>query len=215
VALSSGGFTAQGVSYNRRSALLTANATLAAGSYATTIAVSDMAGNSAVVAGPGIVVDNTSPVGNAVQTVNGGGTRGRPDAGDVITLGWSDVLDPASVLAGWSAAATAVQVVIFDSGSGNDTLVVRTTSGVSLPLGSIDLNNNYVGSTTTFNATMTQSATSIAVTLGTLVSGSPRTDTSKAAVAWSTGAVAGATDRAGNALLPSVVNESGYSDDDF
>jgi hypothetical protein len=34
-------------------------------------------------------------------------------------------------------------------------------------------------------------------------------------VAWSTGAIAGATDRAGNALVPTVVNESGTSDDDF
>jgi hypothetical protein len=215
VPLSAGSFTAQGVSYNRRSALLTANAVVAAASYATTVAVSDVAGNSAVAGGPEVVVDNTSPVGNSVQTVNGGAIRGRPDAADVITLGWSEVLDPASVLSGWSAAATPVQVVILDGGSGNDTLYVRTTTGTTLPLGTIDLNNDYVGSTTTFNATMVQSATSIAVTLGALVSGSPRTDTSKAAVAWSTGAIAGATDRAGNALLPTVVNESGTSDDDF
>jgi len=187
---------------------------LAAGSYTTEIAVSDVAGNGAVVAGPGVVVDDTPPTGASVQTVNGTGTRGRPDAGDVVTLAWSDVLDPASVLAGWSGAAVPVQVVILDGGSNDDTLVVHTGT-LSLPLGSIDLNNDYVGSLTTFNATMVQSGTTIAVTLGTLVSGTPRTDTSKAAVAWSTGTTAGATDRAGNALVASVVTESGTSDDDF
>ena len=195
---------------------MTANATLAAGAYTTSIAVADVAGNSAVVAGPAVTVDNTSPTGNSVQTVNGGAIRGRPDSGDVVTFGWTEALDPSSVLAGWTGAATAVQVTIVDSGSSDDTLVVHTSSGVIiLPLGSTDLNNNFVSAQTTFNATMVQTGTSIALTLGTLVSGSPQTDTSKAAVVWSPATFAGATDRAGNSLVATLVGESGTADIDF
>ena len=110
VALAAGSFSADGVAYNRRSALLTANAVLAAGDYATTIATSDVAANSAVVSGPPVTVDNTAPTGAAINIANGGATVGRPEAGDIVTFTWSETLDPSSVLAGWSGGATAVRV---------------------------------------------------------------------------------------------------------
>jgi hypothetical protein len=213
--LSAGSFSAQGVSYNRRSAALTADASLAAGSYATTIAATDVAANSAVVSGPSVTVDNVAPSGSSVSIVNGGATTGRPDAGDTIALGWSETIDPYSILGGWSGSQTAVQVIIVDGGAKSDSIVFRSTGGVALALGSITPNNDYVTSSATFAATMIQTGGSIVLTLGALVSGTPRTDTHKAGLSWSTAAVAGATDRAGNALAGSTVNESGLRDYDF
>jgi hypothetical protein len=215
VALAAGTFTAQGVSYNRRSAVLTANAALAAGTYATTIATADAAANSAVVTGPSVTADSVVPAGSSVSTTSGGAIAGRPDAGDILTLVWSEPLDPYSILAAWAGGATAVQVLITDGGASNDTLTFRSTGAVVLPLGSIALVNNYVTATATFNATMTQSGTSIVVTLGTLISGTPSTDSHKSALSWSTATVSGATDRAGNALAGSTVAEIGKADADF
>lgn len=214
VALSAGSFTAQGVAYNRRSALLTANASLAAGTLATTLAATDLAANSAVAAGPAVTVDNTAPAGNSVQTANGGLVAGRPDAGDTITLGWSEMIDPHSILPSWPGTETAVQVYIYES-SDEDILVVRTTAGVVLALGYLELDGDYVSSNATFTATMTQTAATISIRLGALVGGSPRTDTSKSRLIWNTVLTAGATDRAGNAVVSSDLDETGRSDHDF
>jgi hypothetical protein len=213
--LTAGTFTMQGVSYNMRSGLLTANAALAAADYATTIATTDAAGNSATVAGATATVDDTAPTGVSAQTANGGAIAGRPDAGDTVTYTWSEMLDPYSVLASWTGASTPAQVYIVDNGTSDDTVTIHSTTGQTLPFGAIDLNKNYVTSTCTFNATLVQSAGTITVTLGSLVSGSPRTDTSNVATIWSTGTVTGATDRAGNALTAATITEPGAADHEF
>jgi hypothetical protein len=62
---------------------------------------------------------------------------------------------------------------------------------------------------------MTQAGATITVTLGTLLSGVPKTTPVKTAMVWSTGLVPGATDRAGNALTATTVTESGTSDYEF
>jgi hypothetical protein len=214
VPLSAGSFSAQGVAYNRRSALLTANATLAEGSRATTIATTDVAANSAVVSGPSVVVDNAAPSAVAVQIDNGGLIAGRPDSGDTMALDWSETLDPYSILAGWSGAAAAVQVVITDV-SATDSITIQSSGGVALPLGTIALNSQYVTATSTFSATMVQSGASIVVTLGAMITGIPHTANKKATLTWGAGTVTGATDRAANALVDSTITESGIADLDF
>jgi hypothetical protein len=215
VVLSAGSFTAQGVSYNRRSAILTAGATLAAGSYATTITSTDVATNAATVTGPAATVDNTPPTGSAIHMTNGSGVAGRPDSGDLLTYTWSEQVDAYAMLASWSGAATAVRVVITDGLTTNDTVTIRTTAGTTLPFGSADLNSNHVLTTSTFDATMTQVGAAVTVTLGALVSGLPNTSTAIAAITWATGTTTGATDRAGNALTASTVTESGTADYEF
>ena len=214
VALSAGSYGAGGVTYNRRSALLSADAALGAGSYATTIGTSDVAANAAVVGGPSVTVDNTAPTGSAADIVNGGAAAALPDAGDRISFDWSEPLDPSSILGGSSGGATAVRVLITDGGA-SDTLTVRSTGGVALPMGSTVLDTDYTSNTATFDAAMTQSGGSIVVTLGTLVSGTVHATTHKAWLSWSTAAVTGASDRAGNALAGSTVTESGLFDLDF
>lgn len=215
VPLAAGSFTAGGVSYNRRSSLLTARTPLATGTYATTITTTDAAGNAATVEGPVAVVDIVAPAGTDVSATNGGGVPGRPDAGDTVAYSWSEPLDPNSVLSGWTGATTAVQVYIADSGPQDDTLVVRSTAGVALPLGALDLNQNFVTANTLLTATMTQSGADITIKITGLVSGTPRNRERSDIMTWSTGAIAGATDRAGNALTSLVLPEPGVVDDDF
>jgi hypothetical protein len=216
VVLSAGSFTAQGVSYNRRSTLLLAGATLAAGGYTTSITTADIAGNDATVTGPAVITDNTSPAGSSFHTANAGAIAGRPDAGDRLMYTWSEQLDPYSVLSTFSGTAAAAHVVITNSGTNDDSVTVRSANGVTqLPFGAVDLNDNYVTATSTFDATMTQSGAVITVTLGALASGTPSTDTSGTTTSWATGTPAGATDRAGNALATSTVTESGTTDYEF
>jgi hypothetical protein len=216
VALTTGSFTAQGSSYNRRSALLTATSVLSAGAYTTTVTTTDAAANSATVAGPAATVDNTLPVGADVQIDNGAGTAGHPDSGDVLTYTWSEQLDSYAVLSGWTGAATNVRVVVARNGTTSDSVTAYSSDGVTqLPMGGVDLGKLYTTSASTFAATMTQAGATITVTLGTLLSGVPKTTPVKTAMVWSTGLVPGATDRAGNALTATTVTESGTSDYEF
>jgi chitinase len=212
-ALTAGTYPVEGVSYNYRSALLTANSVLAAGPYNMTVTTTDQLNNTAAVTSPAVTVDNTKPTGTDVQTANGG-TAARPDAGDTIAFTYSEPMDPSSILSGWDGTASPVQVVITNSIT--DLVTVRTSNGVTqLPLGSLNTKGDYVSANTTYNATMVHSGSAITITLGTVISGTPRTATVAAALSWTSGSVAGAADRAGNTLTSSTVTETGTSEIDF
>ena len=82
-----------------------------------------------------------------VQSTNvSGGTVGHLDLGDTLTLTYSETIDPYSILAGWTGAATGVEVTLTDGGGSNDTLQVWTASGsAQVPLGTVTLGStNYV-----------------------------------------------------------------------
>ncbi len=114
VALVAGSYTAGGVAYNYRTAALTANSTLAAGSYAFTITSTDKAANAETQSFT-VTVDNTAPAASDVQSTNvSGGTVGHLDQGDTLTLTYNSVIDPYSILSGWSGASTKVQVYLVD-----------------------------------------------------------------------------------------------------
>jgi len=219
VALVAGSYSIGGVSYNYRSASLTANAVLTAGSKAYTITATDVATNSVTQGGFSVTVDNTQPAGSAIATTNvGGGVVGRPDLGDTMTLTFTEQIDPQSALAGWTGATTSVVVRITQNGGG-DTLTVRDAGNAAqLPLGSVNLGGtNYVTTTRDFGATgtastMTQSGASITIVLGT-PSGAVATQASNTTMVWTP--VATVTDRAGNACLTTVVNEAAPADIDF
>jgi hypothetical protein len=213
-ALTAGTYTVDGVTYNYRSALLTANATLAAASYNMTVTMTDQASNTVAVTSSAVTVDNTRPTGTDVQTINGG-TAGRPDSGDRIVYTWSEQMDPYFTLASWAGASTAVRVVVTNSTT-NDLVTVRNSTGATqLPFGTVTAGGDYVTATATYDATMVQSGSGITVTLGSLISGTPRTNSTGAAMSWATGTPTGSTDRAGNALTGSTVTESGTSDLEF
>jgi hypothetical protein len=218
--LTAGTYSVGGVAYNYRSAAITAKNPLAAGGVPYTVTPTDAAANSSIQTGFSVLVDNTAPAGADVQTTNvAGGTAGKAELGDTLTLTTTEPIDPNSVLAAWSGAATNVVVRITNGGTGNDLLTVRNAANaVQLPLGSINLGRiDYVTTTVNFGATavasqMSQAGNTITLTLGT-PSAAATTAAAASALAWTP--AAGATDAAGNATLLSVAAEAGAADLDF
>jgi hypothetical protein len=219
--LAAGSYTVDGTTYNYRSAALTANATLTAGSYAYSLSLTDGAGNGATRTGLTVSVDNTAPSATDVQAANAtGGTAGKPELGDQLVLTYNEPIDPTSILAGWSGAANNVVVRITDGGtSGNDVLTVRNAANTAqLPLGSINLGRkDLVSATRDFGANgtasqMTQNGGSITLTLGT-PSGTAGTAAGTGSMIWTPSA--SATDRAANPCSTTAKTESGTADLDF
>jgi len=219
VPLSAGSFAVGGVTYNRRSAALTAANPLAAGPYTYSIATTDGAGNPGSQAGLGVTVDNTATTAADVQTGNGGAAVGRAEAGDTITYTFSEPIDPESILTGWTGAATDVVVRINDGATATDKLVIyNSANSTQLRLGSVDLaQTGYVAASRTFGATgtksrMVRSGNAVTVTLGT-ASGAVTDAPSTSAMLWTPSA--SAYDRAGNAMSTATRTETGAADKEF
>ena len=216
VALVAGSYSIGGVSYNYRSASVTASNPLAAGSKTYTITASDLAGNSGTTSGFSVTVDNTRPTATDVQTTNAG-VAGRPEQGDTITLTFSEVIDPETVLAGWTGSST--NVVLRIANATGDTVTVRNAANsAQLPLGSVNLvGTGYVTANRDFGATGTPSSmvaigNTIVITLGT-ASGAVTTQPTANASIWTPTTTI--TDRAANTCQATAATESGGLDLEF
>ena len=164
------------------------------------------------------VIDNdTTPTGTDIQVVNGGATAGLAEPNDVITLAYSEPLNPATITAGFTGTSTAIRVRLTNSGAG-DRMEFRTSTGgtqfyltTGLSLGG----TNYVSNTVEFNATMVQDANRIVITLGTVRSGATRlrTQTTNTTMAWTPSATA--RDWANHAVGTTPVNEAPPADVEF
>jgi hypothetical protein len=228
VALTAGSYNAGGTAYNYRSAALTAGANLTAGSKSSTITSTDNAGNASAAQPFNTVVDNMAPTAVDVQSTNvSGGTVGHLDPGDTLTLTYSETMDTYSIMPGWTGATKNVQVALVNpGGTASDYVVVSNTdaSPTQIPLGTIYLGSsaylhgppgNYVsyglsGSATP--STMTQTGSSITITLGT-PSGATSTSTTLAAMTWTPST--SATDIAGNAAAATTATQSGTAHANF
>ncbi len=216
VPLSFGSWTVDGVVFDYRSPVRTADAVLAEGSKSFSVTATDTVGNAGTVTGFSVTVDNTPPGGADVQTANvAGGTDGRAETGDTATFSFSEAIDPASVLAGWNGAPTSVTVRIIQQNGGDLLQVWDGANATQLPLGEVDLGgSNYVQTTSTFTgSSMTMSGTTVIVTLGTLSSGTVKMSHNAAGMSWTPSAAA--TDLAGNVCLVTPAAESGASDVEF
>jgi hypothetical protein len=226
VALSSGSFSAEGSSYNYRSASLTADNPVSAGSKAYTITSADNASNSGQT-GFTVTVDNTTPTASDIQTANNGSTVGKAEAGDTITYTFSEPMDPDSVLSGWTGASTNV-VVRMTNGLillGNDGVTVYNSSDSSqLPLGTIDLGRgDYVGGllggeiarfgATGTASTMVMSGSTITITLGTASGQAATTAGGNGTMSWAPSTTP--FDRAANTMSSANASESGGNDKEF
>jgi hypothetical protein len=219
-ALSAGSFAIGGSDYNFRTGSLTANATLAAGTKTYSLTSTDGAGNSGTQTAYTVTVDNTAPTASDIQASNkSGGTASRPEIGDTVTFTFSEPIDPASVLSGWTGASTNVVARIDNNTPTNDRFAVRNSSNATqLPLGTVNLGRtDYVSANVTFGATgtastMTQIGNAITITLGTASTGST-TAASTGSMIWTPSATA--TDRAGNAESTANRTETGTTDRDF
>ena len=220
--LTSGSYTAGGQSYNYRSAPLTANALLTAGSKSFTVSLTDL-GATKTQTSYSVTVDNTAPTGSAIQTANaGGGTAGRAELGDTITLTYSEAIDPNSLFSGWDGSSMNVAVLLIDGGTySDDTIQVWDVPRITqIPFGTIDLGRkDYLTqhSLDVFGVTGTQSTMVMSGSTITITLGSPSVTADTAA---STGAMTwtpspSATDRAGNATSTGTVNEGGTADKEF
>lgn len=215
--LTAGSYSVGGVSYNYRSASVTANAVLTEGAKTYTITATDVATNS-VTPGPfSVTVDNTRPTGTNVQTTNAG-TAGQPGVGDTMILTFSEQIDPQTVLAGWTGPSTNVVVRITQAAGGDQVTVRNAANTAVLPLGTVNLvGTNYVTATRDFGATgtpstMFQAGNAITVTLGT-PSGAVATQATANNMVWTPSATA--TDRAGNTCQTTNATETVPLDIDF
>lgn len=145
VTLTAGTWTAPGgTSYGYRSAVLTSSSTLTAGAKSFTVTATDGSALSHTFTGS-VTADITVPTGASILTTNkAGGTAGRVEMGDTISFGFSENVEPDSVLSGWDGTATDVMVGVFNNSSGNDTLIVYRydTSSTPIELGVVNLGSS-------------------------------------------------------------------------
>ena len=225
VSLTTGGCpcSVEGTNYGYRSAALTSNSPLSAGSKTFSITSTDVAGNSGTDNGFSVTVDNTVPAGSDVQTANASsGTAGKAETNDTITYTFSEIMDPDAFVSGWDGTGSktvTVRIVNKGGAANNDSLEVWDSANTTqLPLGSLDLGGkNYVSGNVNFNSstmTIQGGGTQVKITLGTASpSGSVGTEATAANMVWTP--AAGAQDRAGNACSTANVTESGAANLEF
>jgi hypothetical protein len=218
VPLSFGTFTVQGQSYNYRSAVLTANATLSEGSKPYTLKLTD-SGGTVTNSSYSVTVDNTKPTAADVQATNtSGGIAGRAELGDTLTLTYSEQIEENSILAGWAGTATNVVVRLNNVGGGDTVRIYNAANTALLQLGTVNLaRTDYTTSNRTFGATgtpstMVTSGSDVVVVLGT-PSGAVTTAGAASNMIWTPSATA--TDAAGNTAATTAQTESGALDLNF
>jgi hypothetical protein len=227
VPLAAGSFSSGGVSYEYRSAQLTASAAPAEGPVSFQVTATDKAGNAGTIGGT-VTMDGVQPKAADVQTANKAATVGLAEQNDTITYTFSEPIDPESIQAAWTGGATPVTVRINDNGllgSGNDNLqVFNSANSAALPLGSVDLGRNdyaggLLGGNYRFSASsMSISGATLTITLGkyesTIIIDAGRVTAGGAGtMVWTP--AAGPYDLAGNALLSTTATESGAADKEF
>lgn len=201
VALSAGSYAVGDVSYDYRSAQLTASSGLSAGSKSYSLALADAAGNTRSQSFTAIV-DNGPFAGSGFETANAsGGTSGKAERGDTVSFTFNEAPDPTSIVAGWDGSGSKAVTVSIADKTGNDTLSV---SGATV--GSVALQGDYTtsGRTTTFSAsTISVSGAAVTIVLGTDSAGNARTETDKNKPVWTPSA--SNYDFAGNACATTTV----------
>ncbi|HEY5142851.1 MAG TPA: Ig-like domain-containing protein, partial [Solirubrobacteraceae bacterium] len=201
-------------------------ALLVSGTYTVTATQTDAAGNTAVSAPITFTTDSVKPTALALSTANGAGggqVAGRLDSGDSISFPYSEAMDPASILAGWSGAATPVNARFIDAGA-NDGLTLLN-AGATATLGiaggttttrGVRFGVDLVSANVTFTATMTLSADrkTVTVVLGTpdAPAGIRPGPVAAANSAWTINTAA--QDLVGNAVTGGTVTEAD-NDRDF
>jgi hypothetical protein len=219
-ALASGSCTSQAVSYNWCGGPFTVSAGTTAGTKTYTLTTTDRVPNVATTAAQNVVVDNTVPAGTDVQTTNVGATAGKAEQNDKITFTFNDVIDPDSVLTGWTGASTGV-TVRFTNGNPDKVQVWNSANTAQLtPLGQLSLPTNaYVSAAVAFTGStmaLDTTAKTITVTLGTPSAPASVGTGGSGAMSWVPAASTPFIyDRAGNNMGTAAVPETGAADAEF
>ena len=173
VSLTTGSYVVGGVSYNYRSAQLTAGSTLKAGTLAYTLALADAAGNSGEQSFS-VTIETAAPFAGAdFATENGRrNTEGQPEEGDSLFYTFTNAPKPSSIVPKWAGSGTAsVTVSIEDDASD----VVLTVSGATI--GAVTIEGNYAANKKT--AVFTKSSLSISGSVVTIVLGANSSNSKK------------------------------------
>ncbi|MCW3004824.1 MAG: hypothetical protein JWQ20_4122 [Conexibacter sp.] len=216
VDLAAGTFVRGGTTYNRRSALLTVEPGTSEGVKTFTLTATDNDDNETHRIDLPVTVDATPPAATDVQTSNGGGgTTGRPEAGDQITYTFSERVEPDTILTGWSGSPGEPVTVRLADHAGGDTITVYDEADTTATaLGVVDLaGTDYTTADVTFaDSTIDMSTTApwtVTVTLGT-ASGPTTTQAGSTTSIWTP--QAGITDIAGNDVPTTARSETGAAD---
>lgn len=216
VALTAGSYTAGGVTYGYRSALLTASNPLSAGSKSFSITATDGNAHGGTTTGFTVTVDNTVPAASDVQTANNaGGVAGKAETSDSITFTFSEPIDPSTIVSGWDGSGSqTVTVHLVQNGTSDRVEIFDSTNATQLAFGAVQLGDKgYTTTNRTFTtSTLTMSGSTFTVVLGT-PSGAVGTVATTSTMQWAP--LAGATDWAGNACSTATANESGAADIEF
>lgn len=207
---------------DRESASQTVAAGTPDGTKTFTVQVRDNALNTRTETGT-VMVDGTPPTPTAFSAVNGSGTTGVADTGDVVTLTFSEPIDPNAVIPGWDGTGTqTVRANFLNDNKGDRIQFLRSsaTGWVVTPLtattGStpwIDLKQNYVNGGVYFTSTIAVSGNSFVITFGApSVTGVFRApNLTASAPVWSTSG--SLFDRAGNVVTagsPTMANAAKF-----
>lgn len=190
-------------------------ASVADGNYDFRAFATDNAGNTtASTLQANIRIDNTAPTAADIQTVEGGGNTGRIQTGDRVLYTFSEAMQPASILTGFTGASMNVTVRVNNVGGGDQLLVYNAANTATTNLGTVALGSaNYVTANRTFtNSTMALSGNVLTVTLGT-PSGAVGTVPGNATLTWTP--LAAMLDLAGNAMSTTARTETGAADPNF
>jgi hypothetical protein len=217
-ALTAGTWTLQGITYNFRSAVLTAAGGLTNGAKTFSITATDSNAHTATTGGFSVTIDNTRPSASSLTTANkAGGTVGKAETGDSITYTYSETMDPSSILAGWDGTtSTSVTVRLLNAGGGGGDRVQvwDATNTTQVDLGTVRLGSTgYTTTSINFtNSTMSVSGNSFTIVLGT-PSGTSALAVVTSNTKWTPSTAA--TDVAGNACQNIASNEAGAPDPEF
>jgi len=157
------------------------------------------------------VYDATAPSASSVAATNHG-TTGLVEQGDVVTLTYSEAIDPTSLVAGWDGSSMNV-VVRGTKGGTEDTLTVFDASNATqIPVGTVGIGNTgYFAANVTYGLTGTHSTMSmdangaVTITLGTVSTAASATrNTNPNRISWTPSATA--QDLAGNAASATKLN---------
>ncbi|GAA4597059.1 hypothetical protein BJY16_002232 [Actinoplanes octamycinicus] len=188
------------------------------GDYVLHVVTTDTAGRTASTTST-FRVDATPPAMVDVQAVNrSGGTAGRIEAGDTLELTYSEPIDPASVVTGWTGVPSQPIVARISRGT-PDRITFWTSGGAAIPLGTVTLSgaNGYFNKTPVdLAATLTVSGNGVVVTLGNPITSGAQTNqplNAAGTMSWVSGPV---RDLLGNSLAGSTpVSEQGPADVEF
>ena len=123
-------------------------------------------------------------------------------------------MEPNSILAGWTGAATPVTLRLVQNGGGDRVQIRNAADSAALPFGTVFLiQTDYTSANRSFtNSSIVMSGSTITITLGT-PDGAVTTAATASAATWTP--AAGATDWAANACSTATVTESGAADKEF